>query len=587
MNLSEDPSDRLIDSLLREQRRGHPDEALLREINRGLDVAKTQMLHPGSARKRNYVAAAAVLAFLCLIGLSWSAIQRAIEKSRGFEAARKVEQERHAGVLKRERQDLEAKIQTAKEGPSLSPRDDKQVLSNREAVEEPVVPQPAETVDSEEEGLNLRFVAVEKEESPGAIFAHDPDGKTGEPGRLIEPRAYLADTGRINFKGSKIVLTSSKDPESLTNPSSVLASSYVGQSSGRGVMLLLPGTGKRGDPPAQLLFVDDRFSEFPAGSTLLVNASTKDIRFILEKDQLDCPSGEQVIIKDPPVNKIGMTPVRGLFRKDEEWRIFFSALWPQPGPNGRALQVCFDGRSPEVMIMGIRENLAVTHASDKTSPAEAVAKEDKDDGKPEVVVNGEVARAAEDPGKDLARLAFVGSAATKWYVQFGFESEGKWSPRLTGMTSLGKRLQNRISALKMLAPGSVFFEDGDMAGCFKFNAIVEREIVDARTGLKRTAKIAQYEDLRPGFRGRFYESISGLPEADLEKAAYQDPAAAFEFFPEGGGKGRFEVQLGERFSLPPGIAQPRYLLKSMDARSVTLEYKDQSGQTKTSTLSLK
>lgn len=587
MNLSDDPSDRLIDSLLREQSRGHADEALLRKIAAGLDAAKPPTQRQGRTGRRNYMAAAAMVAFLCLIGLSWSAVHRAMERSRRLDAEWKAKQARHAQALEVERQELQKKLQPVKDAQPLPGSGDKQALANREPMEKPVVPPPAADEEPQEEGLNLRFVTVDKSEEASAIFAHDPDGRAGEPGRLIEPRAYLADTGRINFRGSKVVLTSAKDPESLSDPSSVLASSYIGQSSGRGVMLLLPGTGKPADPPAQLLFVDDRFSSFPAGSTLLINASSRDIRLTLEKELLDCPSGEQVLIKDPPVNKIGGTSVRGIFRRDEEWRAFFSALWPQPGPNGRALQVCFDSRSPEVMIMGIRENLAVAPAPDKEPAADPVEEEDKGGAQPEVVVDGEVQMAAKDPEEDLARLTFVRSGITKWYVQFGFESEGKWSPRFTGITPLGKRLQNRISAVEMLSGGDVFFREGSMAGRFKFTGFIERELVAERTGLRRMAKIAQYEELRGSFPGRVYESISGLPEADLEKNAYHDTTAVFEFAAEDGRKSSLESLVGERFSLPPGAPQPRYLLKSMDARSATLEYEDQTGQTKTSTLMLK
>ena len=579
MNLSDDPSDRLIDSLLREQSRGRADEVLLREIAAGLDVAKARMLQQGRAHRRNHVAAAAVVAFLCLIGLSWSAVQRAIGKSRQLEAARKAE------ALKSERHDLDGKSRPRKDRPSLSLGGDRQIPSDRVPVEKPAVPQPASSVDPREEGLNLRFLAVGDEERSGEIFAHDPDGREGEQGRRIEPRALLSDTGRINFRGGKIVLTTGKDPESLSNPSSIVAFSYVGQTRGRGVMLLLPGTGKPGDPPAQLLFVDDRFSKFPAGSTLLVNASSKDIRLTLGEDPLDCRSGEQVIIKDPPVNELGITSVRGYFQKDDAWRPFVAAAWPQPGPDGRTLQVCLDGKSPEVLMKGIRENLALALASGEEPSAEAVPTEAG--GQPEAVAAGEVQMVAKDPEADLARLTFVRSAATKWYVPFGLESEGMWAPRFVGITPLGTRLQNRISALEMLSVGDVFFREGSMAARFKFSGMIEREIISERTGLRRLAKIAQYEDLRGAVPGRVYESISGLPEADLEKVAYQDPTAVFEFVPERGKKSSLEVQVGDHFSLPPGAPQPRYLLKSLDARSVTLEYQNQAGQTKTSTLTLK
>lgn len=586
MNLSDDPSERLIDSLLREQRNGRADEALLREIAAGLDVAKHEAVQRSVVRRRNYVAAAAVVAFLCFIGLSWSAVHRAIEKSRQLEAARKAESARHASVLAAERQRLEAEFRATK--PASPPAGTgKQGGTRPVAANEIQQPLPGEP---ETEGLNLRFVAMDKGILPGEIFAHDPDGQEGARGKKLVPLTYLAGSaGRMNFKGSKIVLTNSADPASLEGSSSVLASSYVGQSAGRGIMLLLPGTGKPGDPPAQLLFVDDRLGDFPAGSTLLVNASSKDLSFKLEKETLNCRSGDQMLIEKMPLGRNRMTRMEGFFQTGEQWRVFVSSAWPEVGPDVRVLQVCFDGGSPEIQIMGLREDLGATLASDAGEPKAAGAGEGEEaKAQPEVLVNGEIKMGAKDPEADLVHLAFVKSAATKWYVQFGFESEGKWSPRFTGMTPLGKRLQNKVSAMEMLSVGDVFFGEGTiMAGRFKFTGMVERDIVSKRTNLQQRVKIAQYEDLRGLVPGRLCESQSGLPEADLESMAYQDPTAVFEFSPDEGEKKTFEVQVGERFSLPPGEAQQRYLLKSMDGGSATLEYLDQAGQAKTSTLRLK
>lgn len=442
--------------------------------------------------------------------------------------------------------------------------------------------------EPEAEGLNLRFLAMGKGTISGEIFAHDPDGRDGAQGRKLERMTYLAgNAGRMNFKGGKIVLTKSADPASLLDPSSILASSYVGQTKGRGIMLLLPGTGRAGDTPAELLFVDDRLADFPAGSALIVNASSKDLRFTLEDEIHDCRAGDQMLIGKLPVGGNRMTKMSGHFQRGSEWRIFVSSMWPEVGPNTRALQVCFDGRSPEVQLMGVREDLGATLASDSEAATPPETGGADENGQPEVTVNGEIKMAAKDPEEDLVHLAFVRSAATKWYVQFGFESEGKWAPRFTGMTPLGKRLQNKASAVEMLSVGDLFFSEGSMAGRFKFTGMIEREVVSKRTMLRQTVKIAQYEDQRGSVRGRIYESQSGLPEADLEGVAYQDPTAVFEFLPEGGEKSTLEVQVGERFSLPPGSPQQRYLLKSMDAGSVTLEFQDQAGQTRTSTLTLK
>ena len=64
MNPSEDPSDRLVDSLLREQSRGKADEALLKSIEEKLDGVPLVQRRAGSRRARSWLplsAAAAVV----------------------------------------------------------------------------------------------------------------------------------------------------------------------------------------------------------------------------------------------------------------------------------------------------------------------------------------------------------------------------------------------------------------------------------------------------------------------------------------------------------------------------------------------
>jgi hypothetical protein len=80
MNPSEDPNDRLIDSLLREQARGKPDEVLL-----GAIAAKLQAVPKAKSPRRNldffWPAMAAAVVLLAAGGLLWNAFEKPDEKT--------------------------------------------------------------------------------------------------------------------------------------------------------------------------------------------------------------------------------------------------------------------------------------------------------------------------------------------------------------------------------------------------------------------------------------------------------------------------------------------------------------------------
>ncbi|MDB6076520.1 MAG: hypothetical protein JWO82_267 [Akkermansiaceae bacterium] len=180
----------------------------------------------------------------------------------------------------------------------------------------------------------------------------------------------------------------------------------------------------------------------------------------------------------------------------------------------------------------------------------------------------------------INKLAYVQDKSTMWYVQFGFESEGKWSPRFTGVTPDKKKLTNRVSAEAMLAVGDTFFASGEFAKRFKFVEMTNKEFTSERTKNTSTVQVAIYEDLKPNKKGTRYESRYGLPDAELEANAYYDRIAILDLKAQGNEGRHFEVEEGTKFSLPPGGAEKNYLLKKVTPESIEVEFtKDGTAQT--------
>ncbi len=173
----------------------------------------------------------------------------------------------------------------------------------------------------------------------------------------------------------------------------------------------------------------------------------------------------------------------------------------------------------------------------------------------------------------LDGLRFVREESVMWYVQFGFESQGKWAPKIVARTAGGKKAEGKVSALEMISPGDTFFKEGFMAGRFKFLGIVEKEVVSERTKLSQMVKFAQYEDLKPNKKGERYESQYGLPEAQVTASAYFDRTAVMEFE----GK-EFKVEERTGFSLPPGGEDGKFFLKQVTPERIVVEFSGADGK---------
>lgn len=181
----------------------------------------------------------------------------------------------------------------------------------------------------------------------------------------------------------------------------------------------------------------------------------------------------------------------------------------------------------------------------------------------------------------INKLAYLKDESIQWYVQFGFESEGKWAPKLLGLDPAKKPFDNKVSALEMLQAGDTFFKDGSMAGRFKFTGIIEKEVTSERTKLTQKVRFAQYEDLKENKKGEKYESQYGLPNAQIDASSYYDRTAVLELQAIGYEGKEFKVEERTAFAIPPDAPEKNYFLKQVTPDSIVVEYKDASGATQT------
>ncbi len=179
----------------------------------------------------------------------------------------------------------------------------------------------------------------------------------------------------------------------------------------------------------------------------------------------------------------------------------------------------------------------------------------------------------------INKLAYVKDESTMWYVEYGMDIDGKWVPRFTGRMADGKRLTNRANFEEALEPGDTFFKGGDFSNRFKFTGIIEREITSERTQHTQEVRFAQYEDLKENKKGEKYESQQGLPQGELDRAAYYDRTAVLDLRAIGYEGKEFRVEERTRFALPPDAPEKAYFLKSVTPEAIEVEITKDDGTT--------
>ncbi|RYD64455.1 MAG: hypothetical protein EOP83_09715 [Verrucomicrobiaceae bacterium] len=561
MNPSEDPNDRLVDSLLRESVRGGADTSLLESIAAKLDAAPMPVRSSRPSLLPWLVAAAC----LTILGVTWALWHR--------DGARGGKSSPHPVV------ESGAPAPTATPGGgSQSPKTRPPSAASRDATEVLPVPVPVPSGDvavtrtpepAEDEpqmnpsgggsqtlrdfaerrlvmageGMRVRGLSFPADPTLTEVFVYDLEAPEETPPTRIDVSTHLGGAGQfLSLKGDRVVLSDLGEQPLSQGDTHVFGSLKIAREATDGIFMLLPGSGKAGDPARRAMFLDMSPKVVPPGSVLVMNLSPWEVRLQLEGDLHRLKPGEQEVIKGVPLGPNGLTSVNGFRQKGAEMQRIFAAAWPAHGAF-RSIQIFYDNpQSQMTEVRGFRDRI------------------------PQVDALGGGER-KEENADALDGLAYVRDESTMWYVQFGLESSGKWAPRFVGLTPDKKtKLQNRVSAVEMLKPGDTFFKEGVFEGRFKFVGFEDREIRSERTGLTQSIKFALYEELKPNKKGMRYESQAGLPDAELEAKAYYDRTAVLKF-------GEQEVRVEEytKFRLPGNASKMEHFLKKVTPQRVTIE----------------
>jgi hypothetical protein len=124
------------------------------------------------------------------------------------------------------------------------------------------------------------------------------------------------------------------------------------------------------------------------------------------------------------------------------------------------------------------------------------------------------------------------------------------------------------------------FSKGFGEGRFKLKKVYEKEVTNASTNLTTPQEFAVIEDLAPHKKEEF--EIPKMPRTRERPATVRyDRSAVLVLNAAGEESKEFTVLENTTFSLPSSKGDKAYLLKSVTAEKIVVEYKDAEGQTKT------
>lgn len=181
----------------------------------------------------------------------------------------------------------------------------------------------------------------------------------------------------------------------------------------------------------------------------------------------------------------------------------------------------------------------------------------------------------------IAKLMYLRDESLGWALRPSFGDNGKFPFNYKDT----KGAENKTGAADMIEPGGLFFAKPPMANRFKLLGHEVRKELNRATNVERDVTIVRIEDQRPNKKGMIYEFPSPLSAERMNEHLKWDRTAIFSLEALGLQGKEFKVEENTTFGLPSDSAKKNYLLKTVTPESVTVEYKDADGETKSVTIS--
>ncbi len=181
----------------------------------------------------------------------------------------------------------------------------------------------------------------------------------------------------------------------------------------------------------------------------------------------------------------------------------------------------------------------------------------------------------------IAKLKYVGDESLAWVVRPGYPSE---QGELSFNYLDSQKRENKTGAANSIAPGSLFFEAGVMKERFKLLGSEERVETSERTNAPMPVTIVRIEDQQENKKGTIYEFPAPLSRQRAADFTQYDRTAIFSLEALGQEGKEFKIPENVSFGLPTASATKNYKVKKVTVESVTVEYTDGEGETKSVTI---
>lgn len=177
----------------------------------------------------------------------------------------------------------------------------------------------------------------------------------------------------------------------------------------------------------------------------------------------------------------------------------------------------------------------------------------------------------------IAKLMYVKDESLGWVLRPGYGSDGSFPVNYQDT----KGAVNKAGAADMIAPGGLFFAKGPMMNRFKLLGSEVRKEVNTKVNIEMEVTIVRIEDQRSNKKGVIYEIPAPLSEDRRNDYLKYDRTAIFSLEALGLNGKEFKVEENTKFALPPDSPKKDYLAKIVTPESVTVEYTNPAGETKT------